>query len=148
MKMIPFEEFDRIFERILHGMAGTRSPIYGYQMSMGTDGVPRIREFGNISCGVAGSAGNLAVDVIEDEKSGITKLVAEIPGVEKEDIDISLDEDTILIRASREGRKYEGHVPVRNSVDPKQIKAAYRNGILEVTIPVENRPKGHTVRVD
>lgn len=152
MRMTPFEEFDRIFERMFHGTAGPRPnppAWYGCHAAVGPDGVPRVREFGNAPRQVGtGSAGNLAVDVIDDEKSGSLKLVAEIPGVEKDDIDVSLEENSVSIRASRGDTEYEGRVPVRDGMDRDSVRAAYRNGILEVTVPVEDGPRGRTVRVE
>ena len=147
MRMTPFEEFDRLFERIFHGYGPRRTgaPLcYGCEVAVGPDGVPHVRQFGN----VPSSGRQLPIDVIDDEKSGLLKLVAEVPGVEKDDIDVTLQDDSVSIRASRGDTKYEGVVPIRGSVDPDSVKASYRNGILEVSFTVESGAKGRKVRVE
>ena len=147
MKMTPFEEFDRLFERILHGYGPSRAgapTCYGCEVVVGPDCVPHMRQFGNMP-----SAGrHLQIDAINDEKNGLLKLVAEVPGVEKDDIEVTVQDDAVHIRASRGDAKYEGSVPLRTAVDRDSVKAAYRNGILEVSFPVESGPKGQRVRVE
>ena len=151
MRMTPFEEFDRLFERILHGgiprLAG--KPVwYGCEVAVGPDGIPHMRQFGDVPSGTsAPSTGRgLPIDVIDD-KDGQIRLVAEIPGVEKDDIEVTLEEGAVAIRARRDQSTYEGSVPVQ-SIDGDSVKAAYKNGILEVTFSVESRPKGQRVRVE
>ena len=145
MRITPFEEFDRLFERILHGSGRMSSPsCYGCEVAVGPDGVPHMRQFGNAPT----SGRHLPIDAIHDEKNGFLKLVAEVPGVEKDDIDVSVEDDAVRIRASRGDVKYEGVVPLRAAVDLDSVKASYRNGILEVSFPVESGPKGRKVRVE
>ena len=151
MRMTPFEEFDRLFERILHGSGRMAAPsCYGCEVVVGPDGVPHMRQFGNApASGNAPTSGrHLPIDAIHDEKNGLLKLVAEVPGVEKEDIDVSVEDDAVYIRASRGDVKYEGAVPLRIAVNLDSVKASYRNGILEVSFPVESGPKGRKVRVE
>ena len=145
MRMTPFEEFDRLFERILHGSGRMASPsCYGCEVVVGSDGVPHMRQFGDAPA----SGRHLPIDAIHDEKNGLLKLVAEVPGVEKDDIDVSVQDDAVHIRASRGDVKYEGVVPLRTAVNLDSVKASYRNGILEVSFPVESGPKGRKVRVE
>ena len=46
------------------------------------------------------------------------------------------------IRASRGDTEYEGRVPVRDGMDRDSVRAAYRNGILEVDRPGGGRAPG------
>ena len=145
MRITPFEEFDRLFERMFHGSGRMAAPAFcGCEVSVGPDGVPHMRQFGNAPA----SGRHLPVDAIHDEKNGLLKLVAEVPGVEKDDIEVAVQDDAVHIRASRGDAKYEGVVPLRTAVDLDSVKAAYRNGILEVSFPVESGPKGRRVRVE
>ena len=111
MRMTPFEEFDRLFERMFRGSvprAGT--PVwYGCEMAVGPDGVPRVRQCGN----AAESGRRLPIEVIDDGKGGRLKVVAEIPGVEKDDIEVTLEEGSVTVRATRGETVYEGSVPLR-----------------------------------
>ena len=146
MRMTPFEEFDRLFERMFRGsVPGAGTPVwYGCEMAVGPDGVPRVRQYGN----AAESGRRLPIEVIDDGKSGRLKVVAEIPGVEKDDIEVTLEEGSVTVRATRGETVYEGSVPLRENVDRDSVKAAYRNGILEVSFAVESRPKGQRVSVE
>ena len=147
MRNTSFEEFDRLFERMLHSTWGGTHRLCGCEMVMGPDGVPHVRQFGNLPS-TTNSGRHLPIDVIDDEKNGLLKLVAEIPGVEKDDIEVSIDGDVVYIRANRGETKYEGSVPVASAVDSNSAKASYRNGILEVSFVVESGPKGQRVRVE
>ena len=89
------------------------------------------------------------VEVIEDEKQ--YKLQAEIPGVKKEDIQVSIDGDLVSISAEsrqekevKEGRvvhseRYYGKVArsfrLGQEVDQGATQARYNDGILELTLP-------------
>src|SRR6187551_815067 len=70
--------------------------VYGYSMTIGPDGKPNIREFGNIKSPFAGSRGFFEqqpsissereplVDISTTDKE--VKIVAEMPGIKKENI--------------------------------------------------------------
>ena len=59
-------------------------------------------------------------------------IIAEMPGVEKEDIDISATASFVELRGSRGERKYFEHVDMPFEVDPNSAKATYKNGVLEI----------------
>ncbi len=157
--MTMFEEFDRIFGRMpsrLLEEAGSAdgsqcgcTPVrwYGYSVTAGPDGRPVVREFGNTRLGHAGSR-SIQVDTVVDEKNNEIKMVAEIPGVEKKDIDIVLEDEGVAISATRGETKYHTNVPLQHDVNRDTIKATYKNGILEIVFGIEDKPKGKTVRVD
>jgi len=99
--------------------------------------------------GPAGAA-QFRVDVSEDEKA--YQLRAEIPGVKKEDINVSIDDDTVAISAEVRNEKevkngervlrserYFGKVyrafTLGQAVDEAGTSAKYANGVLELTLP-------------
>ncbi len=69
------------------------------------------------------------VDVIELDEEII--IVADVPGIRREDISVRVKGREITIRAGDLHRKLQ--LPVE--IDPKRTKATYRNGILEVRVP-------------
>lgn len=150
-----FEEFDRIFGRMPHRLfeaactpegCGPAAPvIYGYQIVVGPDGKPSARVFGGPT-----TPGNreIQVDTILDEKKKEIKMVAEIPGVEKSDINVTLEDAGVAINAVRGQTKYHTVVPLEYEVKSDGVKASYRNGILEIVFGLEDEPKGKSVRVD
>ena len=130
--------------------------VYGYSVTIGPDGKPIVREFGNIRPGAltAGKPFELKaereplVDVIDEEKQ--VRVVAELPGVSKEDIDLRVDENSLTIRVDTEKRKYYKEVELPAPVDPQTAKANYNNGVLEVTISkkTEAIAKGRKIKVE
>ena len=156
--MTVFGDYDRLFQRLtrsfmdLEGLEDAGGPIcYGYTLTVGPDGRPVVREYGNARPNtLPGSEGRQPpVDTIVDEKSGWVKLVAEIPGVEKDDIKIVAEDEYVEIRAERGDKKYRARVPLDGkSVDRDSARASYKNGILEISF--DSAPaseSGRTVEV-
>ena len=136
--------------------------VYGYSMTIGPDGKPKIREFGNIKPGVRPGRlgfGRPSFDIREEREplvdvivtDGEVKAIAELPGVEKEDINLHGTEDTLTISVDTAERKYYREVDLPVKVDPKKAKSSYKNGVLEVTLPAkkeEEKPKGEPITIE
>ncbi len=89
------------------------------------------------------------VDIRETDEE--YRVTAELPGLEEKDFEVTLDGDTLTIKGEKwvEGvEKGEGSTRVETSrgsfsrsfqlpieVDPDAVKAAYKNGVLTVTLP-------------
>src|SRR5690349_1654550 len=90
-----------------------------------------------------------AVDLFEDKDNLV--VTAEVPGMKKEEIDISLHEGNLVIAGERKVEKQYGEKETQRSerfygrfqrtialpkaVDAKTVKAAYKDGVLTVTLP-------------
>lgn len=128
--------------------------FYGYQVNIGPDGKPHVREFGNVKPTNRGTfergSREPFVDTILDDREGTLKVVAEMPGVQKEDIRLEATEEAVLIKATNSDRNYETSVPLNTPVEPDSASATYRNGILEVKLKLKSpqKPKGTNVKVD
>ena len=120
--------------------------VYGYSMTIGPDGKPKIREFGNIkpsskpeSCGLNQPCLDVKqereplVDIVDS--NGEIKIIAELPGVEKEEIKLSSTEDELTISVESPERKYYKEIDIPSKIDPKKAKTSYKNGVLQVTLP-------------
>jgi HSP20 family protein len=70
-------------------------------------------------------------DVHETEDS--IRVVADVPGVTKEAIDLKCDGTTLYVVASGDGREYRERVDLPARVDEHSAVATYNNGVLEVT---------------
>jgi HSP20 family protein len=102
-----------------------------------------------------------AVDVHEDKDNIIVK--AEMPGMKREDIDVSLNQNTLLLcgeRKREEERKEEGYyrseryfgkfqrsIPIPQTVDAQKIEARYRDGVLTVKLPKSEQSKAKQIDV-
>ncbi|MFO7276181.1 MAG: Hsp20/alpha crystallin family protein [Pseudomonadota bacterium] len=90
-------------------------------------------------------------------------ICADLPGVRKEDINIECDADSIAISGERREEREEGgeqqgyrmtersygsfyrRIPLPDGVNPDEIKASMRDGVLEITVPL---PKGQRRRIE
>jgi len=130
--------------------------VYGYSMKIGPDGRPIIREFGNIkpSFGVEGRPPlNLQeqreplVDIIDEAER--IRVIAELPGVEKEDINLYATPRTLTISVDTPQRKYYKELELPVEVDESSAKSTYKNGILEVIFnKKKERKMGTQIKVE
>ena len=146
-----FFDIDDIFEQV-RGQNLNGPYYYGYTMTVGPDGKPIVKEYGNVKPGLIPSSETREpiVDTIVDDKEKVVKLVAEIPGVEKSDVKITVHEKTVNISAENGDKKYHVDVPLEQTVDENSAKASYKNGILELVFKQisQEKPKGKTVEVE
>lgn len=142
-----------IFETPIGSQVQTYGPYYyGYEMTLGSDGKPHVREWGNVRpTNTLTDMGTREpyVDETVDEKNGILKLVTEMPGIEKSDIQVNVADSTVSISAKHGDRKYGTNIPLKYKVDENSVKAKCLNGILELTFKLaEEKPKGMLVSVE
>ena len=120
--------------------------IYGYSVTVGPDGKPVVREFGNVRRGegkpwkAIQDKREPLVDVVSSGKE--VRVIAEMPGVRKEDIDVTVSERSMVISVETGERGYYKELDLPGVVDPKGARSAYNNGILEVTIPLKSSTEG------
>jgi HSP20 family protein len=120
--------------------------VYGYSVKIGPDGKPIIREFGNIKPG-PGREGepplNLQdrreplIDLIEEDEK--IKVVAELPGVEKEDIKLYVSRDTLTIDVDTPERRYRKELDLPFEIEETSATSNYLNGVLETTLTKKKR---------
>ena len=108
--------------------------VYGFSMSVGPDGNPVIREFGNVK---PSSHGPLLkeereplVDVMESD--GEVVVVSELPGVEREDIRLEATDRVLRVVVGGATRRYFKEMELPHLVDPRTARATCKNGVLEV----------------
>ena len=115
--------------------------VWGFRMTRGPDGRPHIERFGNNPRKVDGGSGfkpslerEPLVDIIED--TDVLRVIAEIPGVSKKDIDLSTTENSLLIQAESidKKRKYFKEFDLPCVVFPDSASAKFKNGVLEVEL--------------
>lgn len=150
----PFMNMDDIFEEFKDSdNLQTYGPYYyGYTMTIGPDGKPVIKEYGNVKPALLPTSDvrEPFVDVLVDDKEKVLKLVAEMPGVEKKDIKIVVEGRTVNLDAEHGEKKYSTKVPIKQKVDEDSVKATYANGVLEVRFKLkeDEKPKGRTVEIE
>jgi len=138
-----FEELERdIQNAVRKGLAETRGTygpfMAGFSFKLGPEGRPSIQFFGDNPAHGDGYRSPLTEQVV-DEKTGTLRLVLDMPGVEKDDIDLSVAEDTAVVKAERGERKYRAEVGLKAEVVPDSGKAEYRNGVLEILFSLRDK---------
>ena len=142
--------------------------VYGYSMTIGPDGKPQVREFGNV--GSIGEIGSNAKKIgqntgkssqISAEREPLVdinttdtevKVVVEMPGIRKEDIKINTYDSQLEIATSKDAqRKYHKNIELPEQAEIETAKSVYNNGVLEVTFNVkkkEAKPKGKEIKIE
>jgi HSP20 family protein len=129
--------------------------FYGYQITVGTDGKPHIREFGNVRPSQKGLIEQNAVreplvDTSINEKENTMIITAEMPGITKEDVKVTMEEGLVKIHAEKGNKKYHTELPVDKELDEDTTKASYINGVLELRIQFKKplKPKSKEIKVE
>lgn len=134
--------------------------VYGYSMTIGPDGKPRVREFGNVRSPLAGfGLGGFNRPLISSEREPLAditttdkevKVVLEMPGVNKENIKINAHDSTVEVRSDDPQRKYHEVIDVPPETDIETARSTYKNGILEIIFNKKQaaKPKGRDIKVE
>jgi HSP20 family protein len=102
-----------------------------------------------------------AVDVFETENELLLK--ADLPGIDMKDIDIQIENGTLTLKGIRnyENPAKDGgfhrieraygaftrYFSLPDTVEPDQVKAEYKNGVLTVTLPKKEIAKPRQIKV-
>lgn len=145
--MSPFDEMDRLFERLLP-RGWMRSPMWESPM-LGEFAEPlEIR--------------TPRMDLIDGEDNVVVR--AEVPGVDKKDLEVSVNDDSVTIKgkAMRETKEEKGDYyrceigrsefsrsfSLPCAVDASKASAHLKDGMLELTLPKIEKAKKHAVKID
>jgi HSP20 family protein len=129
--------------------------VYGYSMTIGPDGKPRVREFGNVKPSrgfgrfsrpeISGETEPL-VDVTTTDKE--VKVVVEMPGISKDKIKVNAYDNTVEVKSEDPQRKYNRTIEIPPETDIQTARSAYNNGILEITFKKKEQAKAKTIKVE
>ena len=131
--------------------------VFGFSIKAGPDGFPVFEDFGNTRIRPFGSKGEEpVVDTSREPLTDINEsddqiaITVELPGVNKEDIDIDVMEDKVEVKVKTESRKYFKSINLDSIVETESSKATYTNGILDLVLTKREseKPKGTKVQVD
>ena len=143
----PLEDMERLFERFFGSSwlrpFGLESPLWSEMAKSMDIRVP-------------------SVDVIDREDEVVVR--AEIPGVDKENLEVSLSDDRLTIkgttRSEKQGKEageytrremsrgsFTRVVTLPANVDGEKAKASFKDGVLEMTLPKLKPSKRFRIRV-
>jgi HSP20 family protein len=133
--------------------------VYGYSMTVGPDGKPRIREFGNVKSPLSRGFSQVT-PVISSEREPLAdvtttdkevKVVVEMPGVSKENIKVNAYDSSVEISTTENApRKYHEVIEIPSEADIETAKSSYNNGLLDITFQKkqQSKQKGKEIKID
>lgn len=71
------------------------------------------------------------VDIYETDDT--LRLVADLPGIDKDELDLQCDGETLTIHAATDGREVTERIRLPSRVDEHSASATFNNGVLQVT---------------
>ena len=158
----PFEDIEEMLNHMFDEMGinmddlSNRPSIHGFSISKRPGEEPEIHEFGNMPLdalpemtgGQQISIGEVKplVDIFETEDS--VHVVAELPGVEKEDIYLDTTESLVELKASHGEYNYYETLELPVKIDPDSAKATYKNGVLEVIFRRQEPERKTSIQID
>lgn len=102
------------------------------------------------------------VDIIENEDS--YEIQAELPGMKKEDVQLSIENNVLTIsgetsqevkedrrnylRVERSYGRFERSFSLSNNVDRDNVRAEFEDGVLKVSLPKAEEAKARTIKID
>jgi HSP20 family protein len=120
------------FDHIKKGMKG----VYGFTINTAGGSTPKVETFGNIKKTPEGPK-------VDEEREPITDIfdeeneivvIAEMPGIEENDLVIDLKEDILEISAVSKSRTYRKELLLPVKADMQNLSHKFTNGILEIKI--------------
>lgn len=130
--------------------------IYGWSYHVGPDGQPHYQEYSNDiekrsqqtseSPTLPGKTEPF-IDLIDAEKE--IYITAELPGIDKENIDVKLTKDSLILTVNHPERGFTKELNLPTEISKKPVEAKYNNGVLSVTLKKrKNKKKGSKINID
>jgi HSP20 family protein len=132
--------------------------VYGYSMTIGPDGRPKVREFGNVKSPFS-SRGFFTRPLVSSEREPLAdltttdkevKVVVEMPGVSKENIKVNVYDNSLEVTTTGTDRKYHEVIEIPPETDIETVTSTYKNGILEIAFKKkeQRKPKGKQIKIE
>ena len=154
MALIPWKSRESVWDPFgeLESLQSEMNKLFNTSLAKGP-----LKGFGQLA-----GAWSPAVDVYDSKDSILVK--ADLPGLNKDEIDINVEDDTLTIRGEKkqeERRQEKGYVreersygsfyralTLPSSVETQKVSAHYKNGVLEITLPKKEEAKPKQIKVD
>ncbi|HIP25927.1 MAG TPA: Hsp20/alpha crystallin family protein [Archaeoglobus profundus] len=107
-------------------------------------------------------ATSFPVDIIDEQDC--IKVVADLPGYKKEDIEVWIEDNQLVIKAERKEEKVKKDVnyikqervygkvqrtiPIPAEIEEDKIKATYNDGVLEIILPKSEKTQRKIIKIE
>lgn len=131
------ETMQKAFENSSKTGSSGKDRFRGFSIRIGPDGKPKIREINrdqSMDEDADFDEGDLEplVDFLEEEKTLV--VLAQLPGISKDDIDLRVTDTCLTLSVDSEDFEWYDELKLPTKVNPKSARASYKNGVLEVKI--------------
>jgi HSP20 family protein len=83
-----------------------------------------------------------------DKEKDEIRLVLEMPGIAKEDLQVHVSGKTVKVKGESENRKYMRSYSFPRELDPDKTQASFNNGILELTLGLRDEDDGRQIDIN
>ena len=146
-----FEDLEREIQEVVRKSIDStkldKPFVAGFTLNLGPEGKPSIQVFGDSPVKHDGFRSPINEQIL-DLKDGVLRIILEMPGVEKQDIKVDATEDTAVITAEREEKRYRADLNLKAPVKPDSGKAEYKNGMLEISFSLKDKANKGFKRVN
>lgn len=140
------DQMDRVLDD-LSGLGGLGRPRQSNP--------PSSRSFSGAGQAQSQSMGFWYPQVEVSEKGGNLVVCADLPGLRREDVNLEIHDDYLVLEGERRNEREENQegwyrtersygrfyrtIPLPQGTNPEQVRASFKDGVLEVTIPMPSR---------
>ena len=160
-RTLPFDNLENYFNtlqrRMLNSMNQSQRDhttthqegpyFYGYSCQIGPDGVPHYKEYSNLptqknSLPPQQTQHDPFVDIQQTDTD--IYVTIELPGVEKEAIDLDITENILALTVNQPEHPYTKEIELPSEVLKRKTDATYNNGVLSITLKKRKSKKNGT----
>ncbi len=144
------EMMDMLTERTLRNKVDLEPFVYGFSMRTGPDGKPVFQRFGD-AVGSGESVGNgISREPLSDiiERGDTISVTVELPGIEKDYIDVDIDGRRMTITVDDQHRRIYKEIELPCGVDEESVKATFKNGVLEIILNKTGDTRPRKIKIE
>jgi len=94
------------------------------------------------------------------ETNDAVKVVAEVPGLEEKDVELTLNDNVLTLKGEKKVEtqnplyterwqgQFQRSVQLGSDVDPERVEATFNNGVLTITLPKRPEVQGKAKRIE
>ena len=82
-----------------------------------------------------------------EERDGEIAITVDMPGIEKEDIELNVDKNPVTVEAKKDTRDYSFSNTFNQDLNPDTATAEFNNGVLDIKIEIAEEFKGKQIDI-
>jgi HSP20 family protein len=83
-----------------------------------------------------------------EDRNGDIAVTLDMPGIEKKDIELTVDKHMVRVKAKTDDRDYSFSKEMTMELNPDEVKANFNNGVLDITIQKAEESKGKNIAIE